>query len=286
MTLSTRRFRSLKLKSRKLQGRTRYDTAILSQWLRAVVADLSPVTAFLLTGWLLTMIGVPILRWVWGETALRYGVITSVCLLVGAVTTLLIQQWGGWRTVRVISTVVILAWALEFLGHTTGYPFGSYDYTSALQPQLGGVPLLIPLAWLMLLPAAWGVSQAITGETQGIRFVLVSAGAFTAWDFFLDPQMVGWGYWVWDTPGGYFGIPWVNFLGWFLGSAFLTAAARPTALPQGPLLLIYIVTWFLQSIGQALFWQMPGPAAVGCLAMGFFIAIALLQQQRYSGNRF
>lgn len=275
MRLSARRLKLLTSQSRALSH-----TPAITQWLRTLPADLSPVTALLLGSWVLTMITVPILRWVWGEAALRWGVVTSVCLLVGAVTTLLIRQWGGWRAARVILTVLLLAWTLEFIGHTTGFPFGSYDYTPSLQPQLGGVPLLIPLAWLMLLPAAWGVSQAITGKSQGIRFILISAAAFTAWDFFLDPQMVGWGYWVWETPGGYFGIPWVNFLGWFLGSALLTAAARPTTLPQQPLLLIYIVTWSLQSVGQAIFWQMPGPAAVGFLAMGFFIVWAFIRQRQ------
>jgi hypothetical protein len=41
------------------------------------------------------------------------------------------------------------------------------------------------------------------------------------------------------------------------------------------LLPIYIITWLLQSGGQALFWGQPGPAATGFLVMGYFVFRAL-----------
>jgi putative membrane protein len=133
---------------------------------------------------------------------------------------------------------------------------------------------LIPLAWLMMLPAAWAVASVITDSHRGWRFVLVSALALTAWDCFLDPQMVSWGYWVWATPGGYFGIPWINFAGWALSAGLLTLLARPLPLPIPPLLAIYTITWALQSTGQLFFWQMPGPALSGFIAMGLFVCLA------------
>ncbi|MEZ4673246.1 MAG: carotenoid biosynthesis protein [Caldilineaceae bacterium] len=138
--------------------------------------------------------------------------------------------------------------------------------------------MLIPLAWLMMLPPAWAVGSAITGNHHGLRFLLVSSAAFTAWDFFLDPQMVAWGYWVWPDSGGYFGIPWLNFLGWFCGALLITMVARPAALPRPQLVTIYVITWLLQSIGQALFWGMPGPALVGCLTMGSFVWLAMMRR--------
>jgi putative membrane protein len=137
---------------------------------------------------------------------------------------------------------------------------------------LGGVPLLIPLAWLMMLPCAWAVAYQITGQSRGRQFMLVSALAFTAWDLFLDPQMVNWGYWVWEQPGGYFGIPWLNFGGWFLSAVGLTWLIRPPA-PPASLLVIYLLTWLLQTVGQLFFWQMPGPALVGFGGMGCFVVL-------------
>jgi len=234
----------------------------------------------LVGAWIATMIAIPLLRWTVGDAVLHWGVSASVCLLAAAVVSTLWQHWGAWATLRLVLLLAPLAWGLEWLGSNTGFPFGVYHYTALLQPQIFGVPLIIPLAWLMMLPPAWAVASLITGGRRDWRFVFVSAAAFTAWDLFLDPQMVGWGYWVWATPGGYFGIPWVNFGGWFLGAALLTMIIRPAALPHARLITIYAVTWFLQTVGQFVFWQMPGPALAGGVGMGIFLLWAYLRSQQ------
>ena len=111
-----------------------------------------------------------------------------------------------------------------------------------------------------------------------MAFVAVSALAFTAWDLFLDPQMVHWGLWVWDAPGAYFGIPLINFAGWLLVAALITVFARPPALPAKPLLVIYTLTWLIESVGQVVFWRLYGPAPWGFIAMGVFVWLAWRQQ--------
>jgi putative membrane protein len=158
-------------------------------------------------------------------------------------------------------------------------PFGVYSYTDLLQPQLFGVPLLIPLAWMMMLAPSWAVASVIVGRERSswrkrAAFILISALAITAWDLYLDPQMVGWGFWVWAQPSGYFGIPWVNFLGWILTGAVVTAIVRPDDLPITPLMVIYGIVWILQAIGLAVFWGQPGPAVFGFAAMGGLLALA------------
>ena len=60
-------------------------------------------------------------------------------------------------------------------------------------------------------------------STPVTRIALGSA-ALTAWDLFLDPQMVGEGYWVWARRGLYRGIPLGNFVGWFLTGLGVMAA--------------------------------------------------------------
>jgi putative membrane protein len=232
------------------------------------------------------MIAQPILRWLYGEQFLMAGVTIAVILQAAAVLAILLPAWGAWRTVAVGSVVALLAWSVEFVGSTTGFPFGHYDYTSRLQPQLGGVPLLIPLAWLMMLPPAWAVAGSITARWSAmlgrVGFVIVAALAFTAWDLFLDPQMVRWGFWVWQQPGEYFGIPLVNYAGWLLSSALITGVVywliRPPSLLKAvtfrPLLLVYAITWALESVGLSVFWGMPGPALFGFVAMGAMLLAA------------
>ena len=250
------------------------------RWAQALLAVLAQPRYWLIVAWALTMISIPIIRWVVGDSVLHWGVIAGVLLQAAAVLVVVHAAWGTRETLRVVAIVVPLSWLVERIGSTTGIPFGSYYYTPSLAPLLGGVPLIIPIAWLMMLPPAWAVAAAITGRSSGWRFVVVSALAFTAWDLFLDPQMVGWGYWVWNQPGGYFGIPWINFFGWFLAAALITLAVRPQQPPITPLLVVYTITWFLQSVGQAVFWHMLGPALVGFVGMGAFVVLSIRSRMR------
>jgi lycopene beta-cyclase len=243
----------------------------------------------LVGAWALSMISLPILLWVFGEGALPTGVWLSVLLLVGASITIMAQAWGMRRALLTALLIAALGWAIEWLGSTSGFPFGSYDYTERLQPQLLGVPLMIPLAWLMMMPAAWAVAGSIVGDldtpVRRVGFAAVSALAFTAWDLYLDPQMVNWGFWEWQ-PGQapyYFDIPIVNYFGWFLAALVMTALARPPAFPRiliMPLLMIYGITIFLQTIGVGVFWGMPGAALCGLAGMGSLLVGAVLTQRR------
>jgi uncharacterized membrane protein len=228
--------------------------------------------------WVGVTVSMPVVQRVWGDRALRRGVTASVLLQAATVVIILASTWGWGPTALVALIVLSMGWAVEFLGSRTGVPFGRYHYTDHLQPQLGHVPLLIPVAWLMMLPPAWAVAQHITGG-YGIAFVMVSALAFTAWDLFLDPQMVAWRLWVWERPGGYFGIPWTNFIGWMLASAVMAAvigALRPGPLPTAPLTTIYVLTWLLETVGLGVFWRQPGSALCGFLGMGGMVLWAWL----------
>ena len=180
--------------------------------------------------WVLVIVATPIALWTMGQpgllAALQAGVLTQV------VTVLLVLVRAGMarQALLVATAVPLLGWLVEFVGQASGIPFGSYHYTPLLQPQLAGVPVLIPLAWLMMMPPAWAVALVIVGAQPGWRArvlrAAVAALAFTAWDLFLDPQMVAWNVWVWAAPGAYFGIPLVNFAGWLL-VAFCVSLLRP-----------------------------------------------------------
>lgn len=231
-------------------------------------------TRGLLFAWLVTMISMPIVEWVAGPRGHLVGVVVSV-VLQAALSVMFVYQAAGLRKAAIIvATVAVAAWTAEAAGSKTGIPFGAYHYTVRLQPQLLGVPLLIPLAWMMMLPPAWAVAQRITKRSSGLAFVVVSSLAFTAWDLFLDPQMINWGLWTWDQPGQYFGIPLVNYAGWCLVSALITVLARPPALPTRPLFVVYTLTWLIETVGLVLFWGLYGPAVAGFAGMGIFVLAA------------
>lgn len=235
--------------------------------------------------WLLTMMALPIARWIWGDSTIPLTITLAAIVQACAIFAALQHAWGWRGALQALCIVGIITWSAEALGSKTDFPFGAYGYTDVLQPQIAGVPLLIPIAWFMLLPAAWALAQVIVGRTDSryrrLAYIAVSALALTAWDLFLDPQMVAWDFWRWDNPSGYFGIPWVNFLGWLLTSALATALVNPSRrAPLNPLpfVIIYACVWFLQSLGMALFWNLAAPALFGSLAMG---AVMLLAYWRY-----
>lgn len=254
---------------------------LITPYIRALpLSSQHRLTAVLVGFWMLSMISVPILRWTFGESVMPFSITLTVLSQVAAVLAALGSEWSKRRILLTLAGVILLGWSVEYLGSNTGFPFGTYDYTAILQPQLLGVPLLIPLAWFMMMPPAWAIAQTLGFAPNRLMFIICTSAAFTAWDLFLDPQMVGWGIWAWAEPVGYFGIPWVNFLGWLLCSALITAVVRPRAVPARPLLIIYIITWLFQTIGLAVFWGQPGPALVGFLVMGLFAAGAIRAELR------
>jgi lycopene beta-cyclase len=235
--------------------------------------------------WLAAMIATPIAGWVFGEENFPTMATIGVLAQFSAVAISLAAVWHWQRLVITLTVVFVGTWGVEALGVATGFPFGHYHYTDLLQPQLGGVPLLIPLAWMMMLAPAWAVTSYVLNDWQPqnhllrrVGFAIVAALAFTAWDLYLDPQMVDRNLWIWDESGAYFGIPLVNFLGWLAVSGTLSFVLAPDQLPRRFLLIIYLVTWIFQAIGLGIFWGQPGPAAVGFVAMGFFAVLAVRQE--------
>jgi uncharacterized membrane protein len=84
------------------------------------------------------------------------------------------------------------------------------------------VPVLIPLAWFMMIYPSWMVARAILrGVDQSsvlgnVVRAAVAACVMTAWDTVMDPGMAAAGNWVWEKGGSYFGVPVQNYFGWLL----------------------------------------------------------------------
>lgn len=203
---------------------------------------------------------------------------SSLVVAAFFMTTLLsaIGHWGGTRAASAAGFVVVATLAVERLGSTIGFPFGDYDYTGALQPTVGGVPVIVPLAWFAMGVPALEVGHLISRSRLGA--VVVGAVALTAWDLFLDPQMVDNGYWEWAVDGAYDGIPLTNYAGW-LGVGVVVLAVvdriRPARNSDNlPLLLLY--TWWavMNTIGFIAFFGEPFVGLVGGIAMGSITALA------------
>ena len=194
-------------------------------------------------------------------------------------------RWGAGRVAGAIGAVTATTMAVERLGTATGLPFGRYEYSRALQPQLGGVPAIVPVAWFaMAIPSREAAHAALGSRSTPLTRIVVGAAALTAWDLFLDPQMVGEGYWTWARRGIYRGIPVGNYLGWFvtsLGVMTIVEIALPVtnaaassadsadspAAPDAALVGSYGFVALMETIGFARYFRDPVVATVGGIAM-------------------
>ena len=119
--------------------------------------------------------------------------------------------------------VFLLAWAVEYAGVTTGFPFGRYDYTDMLQPQFFGVvPLAIACAWLMVAIGSWQLAQAAfqrfgrSGRGDW-RPALLAATLVLLLDLQIETVATRINqYWIWREHGPYYGVPTANFVAWWL----------------------------------------------------------------------
>jgi putative membrane protein len=147
--------------------------------------------------------------------------------LMGLWLTINFGRWGATAAVLIL----FLSWAVEHLGATTGFPFGSYTYTEVLQPQIFGVvPLAIPFAWLLIVPAAVGASELIWSRDRSptrvsITKVMMAASFALLLDVTIEPFAVNINrYWVWGeaSASSYYGIPMSNFVAWWVTSLLLS----------------------------------------------------------------
>lgn len=186
----------------------------------------------------------------------------------------------------------------EAVGVHTGIPFGEYAYTGALGGEILGVPVVVPLAWIMMGWPAFIVARRLTGRSSW-AVPLLGAYALTAWDVFLDPQMVDAGYWRWSSPHpalpGVDAIPLTNFVGWLLVSALMMAVlsvaigrrepASMTDCRAAELLPLVAYLWVYASsvIAHLVFFGRPPVALVGGLVMGAVaipLAVSMFREAR------
>lgn len=221
---------------------------------------------------LLVLLGLSCLGWLWSNYGMR-GLATGFLLFV-------------------------LGVGLEYIGVLTGFPFGSYRYTGVLVPELpGGVPVAIGFAWLLIV---------ISGSFAASRFVLpahksavgVAAlsvlGALFAvgLDLLLEPVAYHVkGYWQWLAgDGGYYGIPWSNFVAWFAAAAAFTVplvllyrardASKDPWLPVA-LYVMNVVMFGIVNIAHGFWW--PGLVALLLLAAVGLGGRHMLNENRVGG---
>jgi uncharacterized membrane protein len=197
----------------------------------------------------------------------------------------------GWKWVAGFVAVYLISLSSELLGTTVGLPFGEYRYTEALGPKwFGHVPVVIPLSWFsMALPAYALAWVAVPGAGLVARRVFLASLILLIWDLCLDPAMsYATAYWVWEQPGTYYGMPWLNLFGWYVtGLALMAALAWRGAdrwlagVPVGWLAAYYLANLLLP-LGMSAAAGLWGAVVVTLLA-GVVAGVAALGLRRRAG---
>ncbi len=202
--------------------------------------------------------------------------ITSVLLLaLAGAAHASVHRGIGWAA-RLYAATAGIGLAVEALGTATGFPFGAYSYGERLGPALLDVPLLIPMAWCM---AAYPMLLLARGlASRRWHVVLIGSWTITAWDLFLDPQMVAEGHWTFADPTpalpGASGIPLTNYAGWFATGLIifwvldhLPRLATDDRMPHLLMLWIYASN----VLAAAVLFGRPAVAVWGGIAMGLTV---------------
>lgn len=154
--------------------------------------------------------------------------IMAMMLFWSAVAFVLSVQGMGWKNAGVFFAIAIsVAFVSEYV---------SVNYlhllTHRVQPQVANVPTAILLGWYVALTASYAFASAIW-RGVGVWGTAIGTGMIaTIYDLAIDPLGLAQGWWVWHQGGSYApsvvgannvaGIPWSNFMGWFVLSGGVT----------------------------------------------------------------
>lgn len=162
-------------------------------------------------------------RWVYRSSFPLFGrghVVLTVLVLFAV-----LFRRAGLQWLPALALVYGASFLSEHLGTGHGVPFGPYRYTGLLGPKLlGRVPALIPLSWFVMAAASFALAGRLLPRrtTSPVRRILLGAWLLTAWDLALDPAMSHvTAYWRWEAAGPYYGMPWINLLGWAVTGSVL-----------------------------------------------------------------
>ena len=111
--------------------------------------------------------------------------------------------------------------AFELIGLKTGRLFGQYTYSQDIGPKMFGLPIFIPLMWVVISYMSLSTITLILSSSNfspasaPLLFIIMASILLTSWDSMADPLAVSEGGWKWKNGGKFHDIPLTNFIGWF-----------------------------------------------------------------------
>ncbi|MDZ7747255.1 MAG: bisanhydrobacterioruberin hydratase [Halobacteriales archaeon] len=139
----------------------------------------------------------------------------------------------GRRAAAAIGLLTLYAYVIEYIGTTTGLPYGVFEYGVNLGPMLlGKVPFGLPIFFLPLVANAYLLCLLLLGDRARAALVRVPVVVATVlvMDLVLDPGAVAIGFWTYDLAAtplavwpynsavAFYGVPLSNYAGWVISA--------------------------------------------------------------------
>ncbi len=218
----------------------------------------------------------------------RLALVSSLSVIVFALPSYyaVVKSLGKKRGLWLLAALGMYALTIESLAIHTGFPYGNFTYTDVLGNKIFGLtPWTVAFAYPPILLLAYYAAHAFV---KGSTFHKVAGTALFAMliDMVLDPAAVRLGFWYWDTPGFFYGVPLINFLGWLF-----TASVGAVLLHylwghrnQPTLSLAYsgmAILWFWTAVN---FWlQQWIPALLGLVISVYLVRLIAGKQRTIKG---
>ena len=195
------------------------------------------------------------------------------------------------RAAVAIGALAVYAYGIEYIGITTGWPYGAFHYGVALGPMIGGIPVGLPIFFIPLVMNAYLLWVVLLGDRIDDRRVRIATifATVMAMDLVLDPGAVGLGFWTYVAGGPYYDVPISNFIGWLLSAAVAIVLLDwgfdhhrlAVRLRSCPFILDDLVSFVILWGGINLYFRQVIPVII---AVG--LAVALVRAERFDTGLF
>ncbi|ERG95073.1 bisanhydrobacterioruberin hydratase [Haloquadratum walsbyi] len=125
-----------------------------------------------------------------------------------------------------VGALTVYAYAIEYIGVHTGFPYGEFFYGVDLGPVIAGVPLGLPVFFVPLVMNAYLLCILLleTRVKHTLFRLLTVIATVLMMDIILDPGAVALGFWVYPDGGIFYNVPVSNYAGWVLSATIAVLA--------------------------------------------------------------
>lgn len=206
----------------------------------------------------------------------RMATVSSIMVILFALPSYyaVVKTQGENRGLLLIVLLGLYALLIESSALASGFPYGNFVYNGLLGTKLFGLtPWTVAFAYPPILLLTYWYARKRHGSSQRLKILFSTAFDAMIIDLVLDPAAVKLGFWHWKTPGFYYGVPLVNFLGWlltgFIGALIIHKFWSKKKVPEAIAYSGMAILWFWTCVNIWLVQIIPG-----VIGLSFFSLIA------------